>query len=91
MPQISTDTVIAYPIRASDKCKSIGNITGKHYTHGSETNCFTPLEHVHVRVMSSIKYFTNDKIDTVIFTSEDESFLDRVVGLMKDRNVSELI
>eukprot|EP01084_Bolivina_argentea_P130231 229905_1 len=88
IPNINTNTLIAYPIRASDKCDSIGTVTGKHYTHPSEIECFTPIEHL--RVMNSIQYLTNDTINTVIFTSEDESFLNKVITLMKDVEISNV-
>merc|ERR1712228_896324 len=85
---INTKTMIAYPIRASDKCNFIQSVTGKHYTHLPESDCFMPLEHV--KVMNSIKYFTNNSIDTVIFTSEDLSFLKKVRTLMQDESVSNV-
>lgn len=88
IPNINTNALIAYPIRASDKCKSITNVTGKRYVHGSESQCFTPLEHL--RVMNAIKYLTNNTMDTVIFTSEDSTFLQKVIDLMEDKDVSNV-
>eukprot|EP01083_Nonionella_stella_P006186 17981_1 len=88
VPSVPTQNIVAFPIRASDKCKGIDNITGNKYTHQAEITCFNPLEYV--QVMNSIKYFTNHNIDHVILTSEDSVFVQKVMDLMKDEAVSNV-
>ncbi len=85
---LHTGQIIAYPIRASDKCKAVTDITGKHYTHHAEANCFTPEEHI--KVMNAFNYLTNYKQWTLILTSEDNKFLDMVIKLMYDTSISNV-
>ena len=63
-------------------------MTGKRYTHKPEIDCFSPTEHV--LVMNAIEYLTDGTIDTVILTSEDDAFLDKVVEAMANRTVSNV-
>ena len=85
---LTTSNMIAWPIRASDKCKFIDKMTGKKYVHKPEIDCFTPVEHI--RVMNAFNYFTDYQQWTLIFTSEDEVFLDKVAELMMDKSISNV-
>eukprot|EP01084_Bolivina_argentea_P060346 110261_1 len=85
---VNGSEMMSLPIRASDKCKNIGNITQKRYAHGSEIQCFTPLEYV--QLMNIIKYFSNGQVNTVILTSEDPSFVEMVINIMRHNNNSNV-
>eukprot|EP01084_Bolivina_argentea_P106005 189832_1 len=79
---------ISMPIRASDKCKNIGTITQKHYTHKAETSCFTPIEYV--LLMNAMRYYSNTSLIGVILTSEDNEFVKQVVNIMRYDNRSNV-
>ena len=77
---------ISMPIRASDKCRNIGNITHKHYTHKAETSCFVPVEYM--LIMNVLKTYSEQMLKGVILTSEDSEFVQEVIDFMRNDNRS---
>eukprot|EP01083_Nonionella_stella_P022804 63044_1 len=81
---VNASRTVSMPIRASDKCQNIVNITHQHYAHKAEIQCFTPLEHV--QILNVLHYLSNGEMNTVILTSEDAVFVEKVIGIV---NVSQ--
>merc|ERR1711933_431738 len=71
-----------------DKCKNIGDLTGRQYTHKAEISCFTPIEYVYL--MNAIDALSEHAIDSVILTSEDAAFINMVVSVMKNESYSNV-
>ena len=83
---INASQYISMPIRASDKCRNIHNVTQKRYKHRPEITCFTPIEYMFM--MNVLKIYSKMELKGVILTSEDNSFLEQVVYFMKNDNRS---
>jgi len=85
---IDASKYISLPIRASDKCKNIEQVTHKKYTHRPEITCFTPLEYV--LLMNVMREYAENEVLGVILTSEDAQFVQSVVHLMREHNASHV-
>eukprot|EP01083_Nonionella_stella_P177615 624758_1 len=86
--RLNRHKTLSLPIRASDKCKNIEALTGQHYVHESEIYCFTPLEYVYL--MNALQYLTRNEMDSVILTSEDASFVQKVIRIMRNETYSNV-
>ena len=86
--KLNASQTVSLPIRASDKCKNINNITHQSYYTTPEIECFTPNEYLDL--LNTIQLYADNTIDTVILTSEDQLFLKQMIDTIQNNENSNV-